>query len=543
MLSFTKLDNIPVLPKRENNLNKFSTSLVSSHSTRGMMLQWKDQPVLQRNIKLYESRHEEFSQFSTQKDKILEIMNFWRKVALNELPLLEDWEPKNKTQLACEHLASYFEEKCYWAAKDLCNGKLDSWEEYFFIARLLIYNPLKLREILAKHDNSYNANLETYINQILINNVKFSAEVNRFSRWRLLYKKSDIELKEALKVLGIVEPEITQIIFARKYFKQVYLMNKVKNPSRCTGKKWVAPDEEDFEKSAQCYNVEKPLPRTPHEVSANATHVTAKQIQDWMEIAIKALENYPKSVLPKFSLDALQSEGFEARSEYKTEIADVAWEGIFATEEIKDNRETLVKKVNSVLSEKLKVMKPEHQKILLLYYGLALNQQQLAARLKINQSTISRSLTKSTIQLLEALAEVSQCQKWAKEYVESWLCREYKAPLHSDLIQATLVSAVKKLTDEERQVLQLYYGQIRDECTSDDINEETTRRLNKAKNYLQENLIGEINIWIKEYLEKWLSKHYQSFVRSLLKTASKSGEEEMTLEEKVSFLERYAQNE
>ncbi|GAA6615521.1 hypothetical protein [Scytonema sp. NUACC26] len=543
MLSFIKLDNIPVLPKRENNLNKFSTYLVSSNSTRGLTLQWKYLPVLQRNIKLYESRHEELSQFFTQKDKIVEIVNFWRKVVLNESQLLADWEPRNKTQLACEHLASYFEEKCYWAAKNLCNGAIDSWEEYFVIARLLIYNPLKLREILAKYQNSYNANLETYVSQVLINNIKFSAEINRFSRWRLLYKKSDLELQEALKVLGIVEPEITQIIFARKYFKQVYLMNKVKNPARSTGKKWVAPDEEDFEKSVQYYNVEKTLPRTPHEVSANSTNVTAKQIKDWMEICIKALENYPKSILPKFSLEALQSEGFEARAELQTEMADVEWEGIFTTEEIRDSRDELVKKVNSVLSEKLQVMKSDHQKILLLYYGLGLNQQQLAAKLKINQSTISRYLAKSTIQLLETLAGVSQSQAWVKQYVDKWLCREYKAPVHSDLIQAALVSAVKKLASEEREILQLYYGQTKEEHKIANINiEETTRRLNKAKNHLQEKLIGEINIWIKEYLEKWLSQHYKYLVKSAIKNASKSGDEEMTLEEKVSFLERYVQN-
>ncbi|WP_201789106.1 sigma-70 family RNA polymerase sigma factor [Scytonema hofmannii] len=501
---------------------------------------------MQRNIKLYEAMHEEFSQLLTQKDKILKIAYFWRTVALDEPQLLADWEPRNKTQLACEHLASYFEEKCYWTAKDLCNGESDSWEEYFFMARLLIYNPLKLSEILAKYNNSYNANLETYVSQILINTVKFSAEVNRFSRWRLLYKKSDKELKEALKVLGIVDPELTQIIFSRKYFKQVYLMNKVKNPARSTGKKWVAPDEEDFSKSAQCYNVEKALPTTPHEVFANSSNVTAKQIKDWMEICIKSLENYPKSILPKFSLDALQSDGFEARSESQTEIVNVEWQGILANEDIRDSRDYLVKKVNSVLSEKLQAMKPDNQKILLLYYGFGLNQKQLAARLKINQSTISRYLTKSTIQLLETLAGVSQSQQWVKQYVEKWLCREYKAPVHSDLVQAALVSAIKKLTSEEREIFQLYYGQKIDKIKiAEQLNvkiDEITKRLNQAQNQLQENLMQEINIWIKEYLEKWLSKYYQSLVKSVLKTVSNSGNQEVDIEEKISLLETYIQN-
>ena len=177
-----------------------------------------------------------------------------------------------------------------------------------------------------------------------------------------------------------------------------------------------------------------------------------------MKICITALEDYPKSILPKFSLDALQSEGFEAKSESQADV-EVEWQGISATEERSGNQEYLFKKANSVLSEQLQAMKPDYQKILLLYYGFGLNQKQLANRLGINQSTISRYLAKSTIQLLESLAGISQPQQWVQQYVEKWLERQYRAPVHSDLIQAALVSTIKKLTSEECEILQLYYGQ------------------------------------------------------------------------------------
>ena len=52
----------------------------------------------------------------------------------------------------------------------------------------------------------------------------------------------------------------------------------------------------------------------------------------------------------------------------------------------------------------------------------------------------------------------------------------------------------------------------------------------------------EINIWIKEYLEKWLSNHYQSLIKSVLETVSKSGEKEIELEQKISLVEMYIQN-
>ncbi|AUB42202.1 DNA-directed RNA polymerase specialized sigma subunit [Nostoc flagelliforme CCNUN1] len=543
VLNFTKNNGIPVLPKRRDNLNKFSTYIVLGSENNQLALQWKHQPSLQRNLKLYEDNHPEFSNLFCHQDKGIDIAIFWRKVAFDESQLIADWEPSNKTQLAYEHLASYFEEKCYWAAKDLCKDRnANSWEEYLCIARLLVYNPLKLKEILAKY-NYESANIDTYITNILINHIKFSAEINRFSRWRLLCKKSDKELIEALKVFGIIEPEISLIIFARKYFKQVYLISKVKNPTRTTGKKWIAPDEEDFEKSAQCYNAEKVLPTAPHEVFANSTKVTAKQIQDWMEICIKALKSYPISILPKFSLDAFQSGKFEVKSELQ--VSEIEWENISSTE---DTREQgfLANQANSILSEQLQSMKLDAQKILLLYYGFGLNQKQLADRLGMNQSTISRYLTKSTIKLLEAIARISQPQQWVKQYVRRWLENEYHAPVHSDLIQAALVSAIKKLANEEREILQLYYGEQMDEIKiasqlGISLNEIATR-VTKARNILQDKLMQEINVWIKEYLEKWLSNYYKFLLKVVLKNEYKSGKEEFKLEEKISLMETYIQN-
>ena len=539
MLNFTKKDSIPVLIKRDNNLNKFSTYIMLSSESYGLTLQWKHLPSLRRNLELYEEKHYFFYNLFCQQSKDIEIAYFWRKVALDESQLIADWEPSNKIQLAYEHLASYFEERCYWAARDLCkDGNVDCWEEYLCIARLLVYNPLKLKEILVKY-NSQSANLDTYITSTLTKHIKSSAGVSRFSQWRLLYKKSEKELIEALKVFGITEPKISQIVFARKYFKQVYLINKVKNPARITGKKWIVPDEEDFEKSAQCYNAQKVLPTAPHEVYANSTKVTAKQIQDWMEICIKALQNYPISILPKFSLSSFES---DVKSEL--EVLEIEWSDISITEDTKEQG-FLANQAHSVLSEQLQAMKLDYQKTLLLYYGFGLNQKQVADRLGINQSSICRYLTKSTIQLLSALAGISQPQEWVKQYVGRWLEREYHAPVHSDLIQAALVSAIKKLPNEEREILQLYYGeQMESREIADRVGlslNEIATRLTQAKNQLQDKLMQSIHILIKEYLEKWLNNSYKPIIKLALREAE-SGNQELNLEEKISLVEMYIKN-
>jgi hypothetical protein len=64
-------------------------------------------------------------------------------------------------------LATYFEEKCYFAAKKVWQeSKEPSWEEYLCIARLIIYDNLKLKDILEKYD-SQAAKLDTYITKVL----------------------------------------------------------------------------------------------------------------------------------------------------------------------------------------------------------------------------------------------------------------------------------------------------------------------------------------------------------------------------------------
>jgi hypothetical protein len=105
------LDGIPILPKRENNIDKFSMYLMLYTQNGRLLIQWKYQFYLQRNMELYEEMNQRFSQLCSQRDKGVGLAQFWRYVALKEPQPTQDWEPTNKGQLAWEHLASYFEEK------------------------------------------------------------------------------------------------------------------------------------------------------------------------------------------------------------------------------------------------------------------------------------------------------------------------------------------------------------------------------------------------------------------------------------------------
>ncbi len=533
--------NVPKLPDREKNIDKFTTYLILNNQNGRLTLQWKYQPYLQRNMKSYEQRNQVFRNICIQNDKGIGIALFWRAMLLNEAEGSLSWELSNKKQLGWEHLAAFFEERCYWAAKKISTDySSESWENFLYSARTLIFNPLKLKDVLTRY-NSQHTHLNTYVNEVLIKHIKSENAQNRFSQWRLLYKKSDKELREALQTIGRIEPEISQFVFARKYFKQVYLMEKIQIAGRKSGEKWPVPDESNFEKAAQCYNAEKVMSSVPHEV-ANSADVTSSQLKTWMEICIAALNNYPQSILPKFSLEALQSQGHEIASEYNSDTLEIAGNGLSTTGEIGEEVDFLQKKINYILLNEIGKLKLEYQKNLFLYYGFGINQKQLADTLGINQSTISRYLTKSTVNLLNSLAEISQPQGWVEQYISEWLNKNYQAPQHSDLIQAVLVSTIKKLEPEQRELLQLCYGQKMAEI---DIvkklgisSKEKNARLAIVESQLQDNLINEINIWIQDYVDKWLLKYYKGLANSAVKSLYPLGEQ-LSIAAKVSVVESF----
>jgi RNA polymerase sigma factor (sigma-70 family) len=476
-----------------------------------LTIKWKFEPHLQRNIELYKNQHEKFASLLSQHDYV-SLVQFWIDMALNDLPKKEEWEPNNRVQKAWEHLAVYCEESCYWSAVQVAKDDgAKSWEEYIFYSRCLIYDTLKFRQILTKY-NSDNYSFDTYISNILINTIKNEAYVAKFSRWRLLHQKSNKELKEALVRAGVYEPEVSRFLFARKYFQQVYQMNKVQNRTKRTGEKWPKPDSGDFALTAEYYNAQMLLPGVPHEVSTGAK-ITGKQLQDWMEICITALHNYPKSITPQFSLDALREKGYEAEFEDTPEILEHS-----QVNDSVENQGRTVKQSELALQEQLLSLKREQQEILLLYYGIGLNQKQIAERLEVTQGAIARRLQTIEIKLLKTLCQLSKPPEWVNQYVTGWLVGNYQAPLKSDLIHVALVQAIKKLEPQEQEVLRLTYGQKLDEqiianqlgISQPELGEILLR--NKSK--LEAALIQEIDRMINEYLQLWLQKVLKSVVRS-----------------------------
>jgi len=509
MLNPFNQEIIPRLPDRRDNAENFFTYLILATRNRRPVIQWQNQAGLKRNFELYQECNQTFSQLCSQPNQTQHIAEFWRQIAINPSLSVQDWEPENRKTLALQHLASYFEKDCYYAAIEVGPKSSDCfWEEYLYCARVFICNSENFIKLLQSYNVSHQASLDTYIQQSLIKTIH--ASISKFSRWRLLTHESDKYLREALQRAGTQEPNISQFIFARKYFKQVYRFNKVNNPAiRKPGQKWPNPDSEDFQAAAECYNAEKYLPSAPHEVSAGS-NINGQQMQVWMKICIAALQNYPKSIKPQFSIEALQEQGHEGfldKSQLENaNIAKAKNSGTAVRE--------LLNRTDSGFRKQLESLTPDQHKILLLYYGAGFKQKQLAIQLNLNQSSISRRLDAIKIQLLQAMVEMSQPHQWVPDYVVEWLQKNFRAPLHSDLIQVALVQAIKELESEEQEVLRLRYGQqVAEEKIATELGMDllvVSAIISQAQQKLQANLIKVLNTWVKEYVEKWLVNFYQA---------------------------------
>ncbi len=499
------LNQMPTLPNIMH-VHRFYMYMAVENTISRVAVQWKPEPHLQRNIVLYKNQHDYFAELLDQGNE-QGIVLFWLDMALNNYPVKQNWEPENRVKIAWQHLSLYCEESCYRAASQMWKeSKHKCWEEYIFLARCLIYNTEKFRAILAKYDPSHSL-LYTYITEVLRKTIKDEGAIAKFSKWRLLCKKSSKELSEALIRYGRFEPDISRFLFARKYFKQVYQINKSQNPATRSGQRWVEPDSNDFQEAAQYYNGEKCLAFAPHQVAVGRD-VTGEELQGWMEICIAALQNYPNSINPSISLEVVSAGGRE-----------IELDGVYHPvchlefEDLTPEPESIWKQTEPILLTELLALNSEQQEILYLYYGLGWNQKQIAVKFGVTQGAIARRLQTIEKKLVNTLYTLKRPAQWVTSYITTWLESNYETPRHTDLIHVTLVAAIKKLDVQAKNLLHLYYGQkMNANVISDRLNislDEVTEYLQKAQCQLESALIHEIDAMLKKFLNKWLHKSYK----------------------------------
>lgn len=538
-------ENIPRLPSRQNNSDVFCTYFfVYTHNSK-TVFQWKNVPHLKRNFELYKKNNEAFAQFCSEPNQIKSLLSFWRNIAIDASPNIQQWERPNRKQLALEHLKCYLETSCYYATKKVSSISRVDWEECLSSAHIFIHNSDNFIKLLKSYDERQ-ALLDTYVLGILIKEIKNQQNVCKYSNWRLIVEISEKKLREALETSGYREPYISQCVFARKYFQQVYRFNKVYNLAlRRSGDKWLEPDNEDFQAAANSYNTEKYLSSAPHEVSAGS-NISGEQMKAWMNICITALQSQPKIFFCNLEEIDKTSENNQEQNNEKwldnSEHKEISVEA----EEADSEENPLLSETQSAFHNELVRLKGEQHQILLLYYGANLKQKQLEIKLGMSQSAISRRLQTIKKQLLRTLTQKSQSHEWIANYVAQWLHKDFRAPRHSELIEEALVQATKELSSSEQQVLRMCYGEpsVNEQNIANHLGIsllDVNAIITKSQDKLEAHLMHKLTHWEKDCVEKWLKSFYQ-YVLVIGQTINLSLEMEDDCQEIDKIVKEYLQD-
>ncbi|OUL24646.1 hypothetical protein BV372_28775 [Nostoc sp. T09] len=474
--------------------------------------------------------------------------------------LNDDSQPETEKRLAHWHLLAYFDrDRCYLIWKSWCRLPFyaAAAENLYALTNEHLCNREKLQQYLNKYaassDNT--ANLKTYMVGVLRNVIRH--HVNRESRWHLLcdvevsssrkFQKVEERLREALKNSGSREPEISQYLFAWRYFVPVYKNNRVYHPNRREGDKWPEPEFSDFAETAKDYNSQRFQPGAPLQVAVGAD-VAPATIQQWMNICIDALQQ--SSQIIEVSYDANNSEQPDRESHTSWETLEKEEEPAESLQEIDLilNREIaqIEQNLDSIRSQ---IPKSCRQAVMPLCYPhrlVLLTQQQFSSKINVHQGTISRYISKNVeAPLLERFQQLTSERINPTAYVTTFLTEKFSNFNSANLIEAQLIAAIADLDPESVQILKLSYGQklniieltqtlSQEKPTSQ---EEVQQKLSAAQNQLQTSFLNLLNQWQIAYVKSWLKNYYQNLIQSgLLKSFEQLG----SLQREILWL-RYGQ--
>ncbi|MEA5516753.1 hypothetical protein [Nodularia sp. UHCC 0506] len=502
---------------------------------------------LKRNFKLYENNDEIFQYFCQQND-FQKLVIFWINIALNDQLEKKGWETENRVEMAWQHLRCFCEESCYWAANKLANKQKDSglkhrlMEDCLDYAKDFIYDPIVFRKTIIQY-NINNSFLQTYIQSILTNVIKNKQDnkVSKFSPMRMLYKESNSTLTAALARSGFSRSDISKMIFARKHWKSVYSIY-FKDPSHRRKIGGILPEATylDYEEAARLYNSEKMLPSTPVEVLLGQD-ITPQKLEIWMKSCISALLKYyqPQNI----SFEQLRGKSREFgdkgdKFEYELRKYTPGLNEYNETRYFQENN-NLFYKINLAVKQKLKdkllSRKSLHLKRIILYYGFEFNQEQIAEKLSVHQTTILCSLRDSRKILTEALLSTDihgliKPSKWVSNYVQNWLDPQCKKPIQLEFISLVLDKTARELDnnlvifqeDEKKgiifQILQLKYGEKLDHSTiARQLNvteEKLLESINEIEARLEKAAFEQINKIISKYLYLFLTNKCQEIINT-----------------------------
>ncbi|MDJ0706769.1 MAG: sigma-70 family RNA polymerase sigma factor [Leptolyngbyaceae cyanobacterium MO_188.B28] len=366
---------------RQGIINLFSTFLeFEADSFKG----WIPDPTLRRSI---QTCLEQQPQFTTSEE-------FWT------LYWYGRWKAYPKG-LAQRHLAAYLQEPCYWAAKR--TSKYWTNSQYQLSDYCQMANA-EISKVLEGFNPQQNPNLKTYARIVLPNLLRDvlrqRKEADNCTDWALLRKLSKKRLVESLEWMGLSAASVAQYRLAWVCFKELYCYTQGTGNSKLPN-----PEPALWIEIARLYNAERPIqlgsiagpPRSP-EMLQQWLRQSAKWARAFLYPRITSL-NQPKS---GYGSDEAQDDVADQRN-------DALITELIAQVEAQE-RTQLQQQLQQALISTMAQLDPQSQRLLELYYGQGLTQQDIAQQLDMKQYTVSRRLTKHRERLLAALLSWSQTE-------------------------------------------------------------------------------------------------------------------------------------
>lgn len=336
------------------------------------------------------------------------------------------WHKVWQTQpagLAGMHLSAYLQEACYWSAQKtlpiLANAQY-TLSDCFQMAIA------RLDKVLKGFNPNHGFGLKSYASATFSSLIKEilrqQHEAAICTDWALLRKISQKRLVESLQNAGLTS-EIASYVLAWNCFKTIYV------PTQATGtSKLPKPERTTWEAIAKLYNSDRWSQLHPP-----GAECSAEILEKWISACAKTVRSY---LYPTFTSSNIPKPGqdFGELLDDLSDPQESLLTEIIAQEEEQD-RHAQQAQINAVLVEAVVKLEPQAQKLLQLYYGQGLRQQQMANQLELKQYMVSRQLTRSRESLLLALARWSQetmhisltsdLLKNINTVLEEWLQRHY----------------------------------------------------------------------------------------------------------------------
>ena len=329
---------------------------------------WATDGRLRRNILNSQAR---FSQSDNSE-------NFWVYCWYKE------WQ-ENPKSLAKEHLSAYLQETCYWVANRTVKNV---YLPQYTLSDCFQMTIARIDKVLKGFKPQMGFSLKNYGSAIFSSELKEllrqQQEIHICTDWLLLRRLTQKRLVESLENVGMNPKMIERYILAWKCYQTLY------TPTQRTGtRKLQNPGLQTWEAIAALYNNQRLT-----QLSSNAPECSAEVIEKWMLVCASSVRNYlyPTPV----SLNAPRGDG-EAFRELIDTLPEYQQESPISQIVIREeelDRQAQRDLISDVLVAAIEELDRESRKIIELYYGSELSQQQIAKKLGIKQYTISRRLTK-----------------------------------------------------------------------------------------------------------------------------------------------------